>query len=114
MMPVVHTTPSPRTKELAERLRATIADYQAREAKLTQGEIDAALATVRTTTRGEDRRAVAILLAIVGAFVAVSVGLATAAERAPEGGSMPAAVYLAIAIAVAAAVVGALLARRNS
>jgi hypothetical protein len=98
-----HTTP--RTKELAERLRTTIADYKMREAKITTAEINAALDSVRQNQKDETRTAIAIIAGILGLFIAVAIAVSAERERLTEDTPLPAGAYLVAGIIIALAIV---------
>jgi len=85
--PVVRPTPSPRTRALTDRLRATVAEFQRREPGFTPEEVAHALRELQADTAPADRRTpalVAVVLLAAGMAIAVGVTVATdAASRTP-------------------------------
>lgn len=111
IVPVV-PQPSARARALAERLRATIADAKARDAKLTREEIEQALREVTPSPRGRaDQRPAVILAVIAGVGTAIGVGLL--ADSAQGGRSLPVAPMLAVAILGLGVVAALVLRSRN-
>jgi len=101
-----HTTaqPTARSRALADRLRATIAEFQAREPKVTKEEIAQALHAVQLPSGGRaTNRTAAILAMVAGTTVALGAGLlASSAEKA---GRQPSpVVIIAVLVAVLAAI----------
>lgn len=101
-----HTTAhaTARSRALADRLRTTIAEFQAREPKVTKEEIAQALHEVQrpADTRPANRRA-AILAMVAGTTLALGAGLlASSAEKA---GRQPSpVVIISVLVALLAAI----------
>ncbi|HEX4933010.1 MAG TPA: hypothetical protein VFV33_07525 [Gemmatimonadaceae bacterium] len=97
-----------RSRALSERLRATIAEFQAREPKVTPEEIAQALREVQQPGgRRAPNRSVAIVATLAGTFLALGIGLFV--SSAQRGGSeprpvvlLPLIVVLLVAVAVVA------------
>lgn len=104
-VPHTHTAhPTARSRALAERLRATIADYQMREPKVTAEEIALALQEARPRTGGTPRGPVIAILAALGAGL-LALGLVVASERAQRAGEAPPQLaIIAVVIALLAGV----------
>ena len=69
MVYVPSSTHTPHASELAKRLRATIDDYRSREAKLTDADVQMALATIHASNPVTRRKA-----RLIGSAVAVAIG----------------------------------------
>lgn len=109
---VQHELPK-RSKELATLLRATIDAYQLREAKLTDAEVDLALASLRRVhDPNETKKAIAVVLGIIGLFTAVAIAVAAEKGRLTEATPLPAGVYLILGIGGAAVGLAVILYKR--
>ena len=106
----VHTQqPSRRSRELAEQLRATIADYQAREPKLNSDEVRLALQSVTPGAGISPARRALIVASAVFAVLLAGVIAATANARA-EGKPVP-IVWLVAGLAAGLGAIAILVAR---
>lgn len=113
-VPHTHTAhPTARSKALAERLRATISDFQMREPKVTAEEIAMALREAQPRAEGTTgARAVAVAAAAGAALLAVGVVVfSTRVERTGEG---PTVAIVAVVVALLAAVAVVVARIRNS
>ncbi len=110
---VIPHEPSKRSKELAARLRTTIDDFRLRDAKLTDAEIEAALASLRKADPNETKKALGVLAAFAAAFVAVVIAVAAEKGRMTEATPMPAGVYLAFGAVVVGVTIAVVLVRRS-
>jgi hypothetical protein len=96
--PQIPTTPSPRTRALADRLRATIAEFQRREPKVTSEEVAHALRELQPNAARPGAPPLAVI-----ATVLIALGAAMAFGLVADRGGEPAPARL-IAVAVLAAV----------
>ncbi|MFN8666124.1 MAG: hypothetical protein U0164_02880 [Gemmatimonadaceae bacterium] len=103
-----------RSRALADRLRATIAEFQVREPKVTKEEIAQALHDVQLPSGGRaaNKRA-AVLATVAGTTVAIGIGLlASSAEKAGRQPSPVVVISLVVVLLSAIAAV-AIKARRD-
>lgn len=89
-----HTTA--RSRALSERLRATIAEYQVREPKVTKEEIAQALHDVSLPAeRTVDKRRVTIVATVAGSMCAAGIGLLVSSSQ--KAGRQP-SMWIALSI----------------
>jgi hypothetical protein len=100
---------SPRAQELVKRLRATIEDYQAREAKLTQADIELALRTILPSAPASRRRTTLLGFATALGGLSVAGALAALVSAKESGSGIP---IIIVAVAAVVAVVALLLLMR--
>jgi len=103
-VPTAH--PTPRSRALAERLRATIADFQVREPKVTDEEIALALREAQPhAPTPPQNRMISALVALAAGLVAFGLVLATLRDgRAGEAPPTIAISGVIVALLVACAV----------
>ena len=111
-VPVHQQQQSRRSRELAEHLRAAIADYQAREPKLNSDEVRLALQSVTPGTGVSPAKRALIMASVVFAVLVAGVIAATAQARA-EGRSVP-VVWLVAGLAAGLGAIAILVARARS
>lgn len=104
--------PSRKAQELAEHLKQALADYRARDAKVSEQDVQMALTLLSPSRPGQARVALAVLAGIVGAFVGVGLLVAGSKGRI-AGGASASIIYMTIALAIAGAVIGVLLKDRS-
>ncbi len=87
MIVVPHTPPpaSARSRALADALKATIADFRRREPKLTDAEIEAALARAHESIHARDVRK---RRALVGVLAGLACGLGAMIVAASNAGGL--------------------------
>lgn len=107
MIIVPHTPPpaSARSRALSDALKGTIAEFRRREPKLTDAEIEAALARAHDTSAARDARK---RRAIVGVSAGLAAGLGAlivAMSQGTTGAKPPLAVLVAGGVVLVAAVV---------
>lgn len=103
-----HTTAqsTARSRALADRLRATIAEFQVREPKVTREEIAQALHAVQVPSAGRTtNKTAAILATIAGTAVALGIGLV--ASSAQKAGREPSPVVIVSMLVVLLASIAA-------
>lgn len=107
MIPVV-PAPSRRTRELKERLEQAIRDYERDHPNLTPGEVQHALQIMAAGgARRTDRRAGAVIAALVAVFIALG---AVLADRSAAGGEAAETPWVPVVVGVAVAVLMAIVA----
>ncbi len=104
--------PSQRARELSAHLREAIAAFRVRDAKVSDHDVEMALALLRKSTSGELRTAIAVIASIVGAFVVVGVSIAASRGRIAGGDSAP-IIWISIALAITGTVIGVTLKGRS-
>lgn len=92
-------TPSPRTRALADRLRATIADFQRREPTVTPEEVAHALREVQPDAPRSARRPLAVIGAVLVAAGAAVVAGVLSREGTAGAEGRPAALIVWVAVA---------------
>lgn len=116
MIIVPHSTPhaSTRSRALTDALKVTIAEFRKRDPKLTDADIEAALAAARTSSHAMDAKHRRALLGVL-AGVAVVAGsvIVLMAQATPASNSRVQALVIAGA-AVVVAVVGLVIRLRNN
>lgn len=101
---------SHRAQELTKLLRATIEDYQAREAKLTPADVESALRAILPSSAVSRRRARLLGVAAAVAGVSLAGAFGTLMSARESGGPIP--IIAIAAIAVVGTVVALLLVMR--
>lgn len=113
-VPHTHTAhPTARSKALAERLRATIADFQMREPKVTAEEIAMALREAQAGAGGTSRPQAVVVAAAIGAAL-LAAGVVVFSTRLERTGEAPTVAITAVVIALLAAVAVVIARIRNS
>ncbi|MCC6930279.1 MAG: hypothetical protein IT359_14935 [Gemmatimonadaceae bacterium] len=110
-----HTTSqaSARSRALAARLRTTIADFQAREPKVTREEIAQALHEVQPPSQGRSANMAGALVAtIAGLTIAIGIGLLVSIAQ-KTGSAPPPIVLISLAAVLVAAVVAVVIKARR-
>lgn len=105
---VPRQTASPEAQDLANRITALIQEYQRNHPDLSERDVRDAMQAAAGGGRSTDRRAVAIIGALVAAFV----GLGTFLRQGGADGQGVGVPVIAVAIAVA--LLAAVVARRRS
>lgn len=113
-VPHTHTAhPTARSRALAERLRATIADFQMREPKVTAEEIALALREAQPRAEGTGRAQAVAIAAAVGAAL-LAVGVAVFSTRVERTGEAPTVAIIWVVLALLAAVAIVIARLRNN
>jgi peptidoglycan/LPS O-acetylase OafA/YrhL len=114
-VPHTHTAhPTARSRALAERLRATIADFQMREPKVSAEEIAMALRDAQPRAAGTPPAQVIAVVAAIGAALLAG-GMVLITQRAERAGQEPPTVAItAVVIALLAAVAVIVIRVRNN
>lgn len=116
MIIVPHTPPptSARSRALADALKVTIAEFRRREPKLTDAEIEAAIARAHDTSQARDARK---RRAIVGVSAGLAAGLGALIVAMSQGNTAvkpPLTVVVAGCVVLVGAVVALLLRTLNN
>ena len=106
---VPRQTVSPEAQDLANRIAALVQDYRRDHPDLSERQVQDAMQAAGGGTRRSDRRAVAVIGALVAAFVGFGVFLRQGGAAGAPDANLP-----VVAVAMAIAVIAALVARRRS
>lgn len=116
MIIVPHSTmhASARSRALTEALQATIADFQKSEPKLTDGEIEAALALAHASTHSVDARQRRALIGVLAGIAAVLGAVVILMAQSNPSPDYRVHALVAAGVAVVVAVVGLVIRFKNN
>lgn len=113
---VPHTPPpaSARSRALADALKVTIAEFQRREPKLSEAEIEAALARAHDTSGARDARRRRAIVGVAAGLAAGLGALIVAMTQGTSGARPPLTVLVTGGVVLVGAIVALLLRMINN
>ena len=115
MIIVPHTPPpaTARSRALTDALKATIADFRRREPRLTDAEIEGALARAHEAAQVREQRRRRAIVGVIAALGCVVGALVVAAGTARRDADQPVAALVAVGVVVVGVVLALLLRKLN-